>query len=165
MNSLDITNVLRENKFTRRIFMGVFPIDRLPDSKLKLPIFVVINTAVSSHPGEHWIAIYIPKYGKYIEMFDSYGRFFSNNFITKFIQINSKKKIILFNSIQLQGPFSSVCGQYCCVYGYFRSREKTMDKFLRQFSGKFVENDRKISDLFKRYFRNNLKSFSKLESS
>lgn len=159
MNTLDIANVLRNNKFTRPLFKGVFPIDRLPEKKLKLPSFVIVNTAKSSHPGEHWFAIYIPKYGRYIEIFDSYGRVFSNNFITKFLQINSKKKERLFNNIQLQGTLSDVCGQYCCVYGYFRSRGRSMDEFLRQFSGTFDENDRKITKLFKRFFTNNMPSF------
>ena len=70
MNTRQLDTLLRQDPAVGPVFRGVHPIDRLP--KLKKGAYV-INTAPSTHPGQHWVAVY----GEDTKMdyFDSYGRY------------------------------------------------------------------------------------------
>ena len=64
MNTLELINVLSENKKTRINFKGVFPSDCLQKKKLKKPAIVIANTQDKYSPGLHWVGFYFPKKGK-----------------------------------------------------------------------------------------------------
>lgn len=152
MDTLQIALCLKKNKHTRKIFRGVFPLDRLSTFEMKIPSLVVVNTAISSQPGKHWVAIYLPKSKRTIEFFDSYGRFLQNKYFNTFYKKNIQSKAI-FNKKIIQSAFSNVCGQYCCVYAVYRARKLSLNKFVGLFSPiHLIENDRKIVDLFHKYF-------------
>lgn len=126
---------------------GVYPADRLPQ-KVPVPCAIVINTDVSSKPGSHWVSIYINEMRE-MEYLDSYGRPpFSS--ILHFIQKNAR--ISQFNNIPLQGTDTAVCGMYCIMFLYFRSKGHTFEQFLSLFSRNTKDNDIKIEKLFKTYF-------------
>ena len=55
MNTLQIQKILEENTYVKPLFKGVFAIDQLP--KCDDGAYVV-NTAKSTHPGKHWVAVY-----------------------------------------------------------------------------------------------------------
>jgi hypothetical protein len=59
------------NKFFGNKFYWVFAINELP-TKIKYPAYIIFNTKPRSHPGEHWLAVYINK-EKEAYFFDSYG--------------------------------------------------------------------------------------------
>ena len=68
MNSQQLVSILKQDRYTAPLFLGVYPIIRLPS----IPDGVyVVNTAPYTHPGLHWIALFV-KDGT-IEYFDSYG--------------------------------------------------------------------------------------------
>lgn len=150
MNTTEIVRILQSNKGTSKFFLGVFPINRLPTYKLKVPSLLIVNTAPSYHPGEHWIAIYVSF--KRIEFFDSYGRFIKNTYLLNFFKLQTKYNKVYYNNIQLQSFESFTCGHYCCMYALHKSRKKALKAFIRQFSENFVENDKYILKLFKRSF-------------
>lgn len=117
MDTIQIVTSLKRNKYTRKIFYGVYPIDKLPDHIYKKPSLIIINTAVSTHPGEHWIAVYVPlAYRKPLEVFDSYGRILNYKYLKNLIKRNTSVNKVVFNRKVIQSPFSSVCGHYCCMF-------------------------------------------------
>lgn len=153
MDSLHITSCLKRNKYTQKIFRGVFPIDYLPLKDIKRPGLIIVNTAISTHPGKHWVAIYLPKSNRPIEFFDSYGRLLQNRYFDRFFTKFVRNNKILFNNRILQSSWTAVCGYYCCVYAVFRGRGISMNKFISIFSEETPENDRKIVELFHKHFK------------
>lgn len=74
MDGEEIANILIRDPFVQPTFHGVFSSDRLPELPVKQrPAALVVNTDPSRRPGEHGIAIYLPKCGP-VEYFDSYGK-------------------------------------------------------------------------------------------
>src|SRR6218665_4035570 len=71
MNGARIESILRKDAKCRRVFLGVFPSDRLPN-RFDSPALMVCNTDPHDKPGEHWIVIYVED-GSYGEYFDSFG--------------------------------------------------------------------------------------------
>lgn len=85
------------------------------------------------------------------EYFSSYGDYPKNKYFLKFLNNNSSSFVT--NTHRLQSDFSSTCGQYCCVYLYYRSKGKSLKYFLNLFSKSDYEfNDRKIMRLYKKHF-------------
>ena len=99
-------------------FLGVFPRDRIPIHDLThFPCAYVANPDTHSRPGRHWVAFYHES-PTHLEFFDSYGALpdlygfpipckFTNEF---------------YNSYSIQALFSSVCGEHCIYYLYYRSQ-------------------------------------------
>ena len=78
------------------------------------------NTDPKDQPSTHWLALYASKAGP-TKLFDSIG--FSP------INYNVDSQNLLHLSFPLQSPTTFVCGRYC-VYIYFRSRNKSLIKFV-----------------------------------
>lgn len=152
MNSLEVYATLK----TLPVYTAVYAANRLPLS-ISYPCAIIVNTDPDSKPGTHWIAIYIDKFqnGEY---FDSYGLppFVSQH--KKFLRANCKK--FLYNTKEMQSLDSNVCGQYCLLYLYFRSRARSLLDFQRFFSGDTLKNDKILKLNYRKYF-----SFVKIEKS
>lgn len=154
MNTLEIWNAMTTNKYTKKIFKGVFPLDEIPKTILKRPAGIIVNTDKSTQPGTHWIALYLPVKDR-AEFFDSYGRAPMHNEFLEFF-IKNKIKKILYNKTQLQSVFSAVCGQYCCFYLLARSNNCSLKKFKNKFfkNQNLIQNDTNIKRLFYNHFEN-----------
>jgi hypothetical protein len=72
MNSRQIDQLLRKNRFTKKIFLGVFASDKIPQKIKNFPACFVANTDPSGQRGEHWVAYWV-KDGKNVERFCSLG--------------------------------------------------------------------------------------------
>ena len=72
MNTIQLTLILRKDKFTRGVFQGVYPSDKLPASVSQYPALYIANVDTSDKPGSHWVAFYFTKEQEG-EFFDSYG--------------------------------------------------------------------------------------------
>ena len=73
MNSLQIKEILLNDKFSKKYFKKVIAIDQLPQSKNKIKNSAyVINTDEHYKEGQHWVAIFYTKSSK-CEFFDSFG--------------------------------------------------------------------------------------------
>lgn len=150
MNTIEILECLKtiaKKSYT----YGVYPSDKLP-SAVKKPSIIVCNIDPSYKPGSHWIAIYISKNNE-IEYFDSYGMSPKNIYIKSFLNKLSKK--FIYNNYRLQSDFSTLCGNYCCVYLYFKTKNKSLQDFLKYFTKhKYLHlNDKKILKQFNSIFK------------
>lgn len=152
MDSLEIFNALKKNKKLSKFFTGVYPCNHLPKN-IKTPAFIIVNTDTSDKSGTHWLAIYISESGE-SEIFNSFGALqpIQSEF-RKFLRKHSKNGYTITNTKRLQSSFSAACGNYCCVYLYFRATGKNMKNFLTLFScDKFNENDHKIMNMYYKFF-------------
>ena len=130
MNTFQLIKSLKSDKFTKKSFIGVFARDEIP-LKIKYPSCFIINNKKRSHPGEHWLALFIDGDGS-VDFFDSMG--FHPSFYgleDKLKQIS--KNIIRFSSMRVQGFFSNYCGVYCLLFLYKRSRGIKFKEFLKYF--------------------------------
>jgi len=111
---------------TGTTFLGVFPRDRIPIHDLtRFPCAYVANTDTHSRPGLHWVAFYHES-PTHFEFFDSYG---ASPDLYGF-PLPIKFTGIFYNSHSIQGLFSSVCGEHCIFYLYYRSRKFSLHSIL-----------------------------------
>ena len=83
--------------------------DLLPEKKPLDVKAYIVNTDISTDPGEHWVAIYFRR--DQVIYFDSYGRPPEEQYVLPFIERNSSRWI--HNKECLQSPWSKVCGMWC----------------------------------------------------
>jgi hypothetical protein len=145
MNSIQLSDFFERTRSPN--FGGVYSADTLP-SKIKSPIGLIVNTAPKSHPGEHWVAIFIDsmRHGYY---FDSFGREPSVPSILVFLHKNCTK--ILCSPKQIQHLRSIKCGQFSVVYLKFRFAGCTSETFLNLFNHDLSLNE-SIIDSYYKYF-------------
>ena len=136
MNSEQLISILKQDPYTASIFRGVYPINRLPPIRNGI---YVINTAPDTHPGLHWVALFVTDNS--IEYFDSYG-----GDPPTALHRWGKRKQWITNPIPLQNPLTSVCGQYCLYYLLYRTRRIAMIDLLMDFHADVDRNDKLVYD-------------------
>lgn len=135
------------NKISSRFKSNVFAANQIP-IWFNLPAFIISNLDPDTKPGSHWVAIHIDVNG-IGEYFDSFGRK-PTGYHKLFLKRNTKRWF--YNYKSLQANFTSVCGEYCLVYLYFKFQGKTMYDFLTLFSNNSLCNDLVLRALFKSVF-------------
>jgi hypothetical protein len=148
MDTFQILKLLTKDKYAKKHFCGVLPIDKLPITKIRRPCSFIINTDNSNFPGQHWFALYVPRIGK-VEYFDSYGLKPINPQIYEFLRANGSKYI--YNSKRIQSDLSKNCGKFCIFYIYMRSRNFPMKQITQFFVSNKNINDLLINKIFKKY--------------
>jgi hypothetical protein len=145
MNSLQIREILKNDKYSKYYFKKVIAIDQLPQccNKIKTSAYV-INTDEHYKQGQHWVAIFYTK-KRTCEFFDSFGMGPEFYGLDKFISKTSNSCIT--NNIALQSFISEYCGYYCILFILLRSRNISFNKFLNYFGVDSIENDLKIKNL------------------
>jgi hypothetical protein len=142
--------LLALNKRTgSRHFLGVYPLDKLPDRLIK-PAAVVANTSDSTQSSGHWVAFYFPDEGS-SQYFDSYGTIPLHPEFFTWLQKFNMHKELFFNKKRYQATDSPVCGLYSLVF-LARHMGLPCGRELR-FNRDFKENDLKIKMLFKKLIR------------
>ncbi len=147
MNTIELINILTEDKFSKKLFCGVLPIDELKNFTFRKPCSLIVNTDESSKPGEHWIALFITKNG-YLEYFDSYGIKPFKKEIFQFIKKHQMK--LIFNKKKIQNSLSINCGKFCLLFVLLRTRGFTMKKIIRFFVNTKY-NDLLINKIYLKY--------------
>jgi len=99
-------------------FRGVYASNFLPLSIVQTGTFIV-NTDPHTEPGLHWEAIYFqnPHRTSKGYFFDSYGRYPFFPSILDFIRRHCT--VWQYNRTQHQGPTTTVCGEYCCLFALY----------------------------------------------
>jgi hypothetical protein len=140
---MQITCVLKNIKS----FLGAFPSDLLPHS-ITVPSTIIVNTDNNTQPGTHWLAIRLEPRSSTAFYFDYYGLAPDIPDHQSFLRRNYT--VLNYNTVQLQGPLTTVCGKYCCPFALYMDRGYTS----RQFVGLFTPGiaDRQVEDLFAREF-------------
>jgi len=113
-----------------RSFLGVFPSDRLPQS-ITRPSTIIVNTDVHTQTGSHWLAIRLEPRSSSGFYFDSYGLSPDVLDIQTFLRRNCT--VLNYNTVQLQEPTSTVCGQYCSLFALYTDRDYTGRQFVGLF--------------------------------
>ncbi len=149
MNTIELINILFKDKFSRKLFCGVLPIDELENFKFRKPCSLIVNTDESSKPGEHWIALFITRNGS-LEYFDSYGIKPFKKEIYQFIKKHQMK--LIYNKKIIQNSLSINCGKFCLLFVLLRSRGFTMKKIVKFFVNKKY-NDLLIRKIFSKYIK------------
>lgn len=111
-----------------------------------LPIFVISNTMNRDSPGEHWFCVnFYRSRGELVaEAFDSYG----NDIVEKY-NVKLPCRIVRQSSITAQSNNSLLCGVYCLVYIYYKSRHRS----LRAIESRFTNNLERNDDMVRRFYR------------
>ena len=59
MDTIQLTLVLRKDKFARGVFQGVYSSDKLPSSVSHYPALFISNVDTGDKPGSLWVAFSI----------------------------------------------------------------------------------------------------------
>lgn len=146
MNTQEIQHCM--SKLNIGVESNVFPANRMP-MFVQLPVYIISNLDPDFKPGSHWIAIYIDVNGVG-EYFDSFGRK-PEGYHKMFLIRNAKKWYC--NHQQLQSYLTSVCGKYCLVYLYLKTKNVKFNDFINVFSTvNSLGNDVTISQMFRIIF-------------
>lgn len=94
MDTIQLTLILRKDKYTRGVFQGIYPSDKLPASVSSYPALFIPNVDTSYKPGSHWIAFYFTK--------DHEGEFFT---LTGYHQAIIQERLLVFCAIILTVGF------------------------------------------------------------
>jgi len=132
MNTVQVTLILRKDSYTRGVFQGVFPSDKLPRCISSYPALFIANVDTSNKPGSHWAAFYFPKNSEG-EFFDSY-RLPPSSYTGTFSSVlKNNSTNWTFNSVTLQSVDPKVCGHYCLYFSLFRCRHISMSTIVHRF--------------------------------
>ena len=130
MDTRDISLILSKDTYSRRVFKGVFPRNKLSDPGSRGPSAYVINTDPDHRPGEHWVGVWFNGKGG-AEYFDSLGLPPLHQDIKKFINKNSFA--YSRNRRPVQPLLSYTCGLYVIYFILMKSRGATMGRVLAPF--------------------------------
>ena len=129
-------------------FLGVYPSDLLPRI-VNTTGTVIVNADPYTKGGSHWLAIHFEPRLSCAYYFDSYGRPPNDQNKLSFIRRNAA--IWGYNSIPLQGPFTVVCGQYCCLYARYMDKRFPPPEFAKKFPAD-GSADKQAEEMFKDHF-------------
>ena len=124
LNTIQLSQILEQDKETAPIFRGVFARNNLPDKNV-YPSCLVVNTDSDKQPGAHWLAMYFDEHGG-CEFFDSYGLAPSEYGLKSYVKRHSTSSS--WNEIQFQAPESRACGYYCFIFLLCRCRKINLNK-------------------------------------
>ena len=124
-------------------FIGVFPLDKLPE--IQPNISLIVNTDIAVEPGSHWVSIFVTRdvvyifdsFGRSIDNFDDRFRYFVNKFCREYKMYTDSKL--------LQNPFSNTCGRWCIFYLLCKTCGVN---FFRYFSVNLHFNEKILESIF-----------------
>lgn len=122
---------------TKRAFIGVFPMDKLPRHLPHLPVLFIVNTDSSNLPGKHWKAVYISS-NKIGEVFDSLTLPIGI-YLLRWMNTFSKKWTTSKRAIQ--NPLSATCGAFTLYFVLNRLSKSSMKECNKIFSNNVYAND------------------------
>lgn len=143
MNGLLISKLLKQDRFTKRLFHGFAAPDVPIETYIKhYPAMVIMNTGLSTSPGEHWVILIIER-GGLCYFFDSFAR--SPEFYQLLNTSLKHCEIIKYNTRQVQQNGSDVCGHHCIFFAMYYARGNS-PKFIleRKYKSNLAQNDHMV---------------------
>ena len=131
----------------RQAFLGIYPNDRLPRTRLQPPVFVIVNTDVHNLPGQHWKVIFIDD-NHQGEVFDSLATPLSNHVI-RFMNEHTTQWTT--NRCMVQHPMSSQCGAYVLYFITQRLKAGSLREVCFAFSSDLNLNERMIRRFYRQF--------------
>ena len=128
MNTKQIWNALMKNENTKDNFDGVFSSDMLENIVIK-PKLIICNTDPSYKKGKHWVLFYFEN--EIVEFYDSSGN--SISMYKNFAKFGKKYALKYKESTYRTQPSNtSICGEMCLYYAYYRCRGYNMEYILNK---------------------------------
>ena len=127
-------------------FLGVFPSDLHPRHSITCSGTHIVNTDPHRDSGSHWLAFHFQTRSHSAYNFDSYGLPPYIPSIQSFIRRN--RSVWNYNTVQLQGTTSTMCGKYCCLFALYMDRGYTPKRFV----GLLATADSLVSEMFELEF-------------
>ncbi len=144
MDTVQINRIARNDSEMQKYFLGVFPADKTPKANLGC---MIVNEDKSTKAGTHWVALFVLP-NKQAEYFDSYGKRRKAAPISQFL----KEFNVTQSNAQVQGQFSSSCGQHCLYFLYHRCRGIQYADILDSYTTSQMENDEMVTEFVNEKF-------------
>ena len=132
MNGREIDHCAREDEFLAAMWSGVFASNDVPSLR-KLNSALIVNFDPSNLPGSHWVAVFRNR-GP-IEYFDSFGQPPPKDIFPQLA------RNCIYNSVAIQGDYSSACGHHSLTYIMLRARGFTMEEIIGIYDSDTDVND------------------------
>ena len=147
LNDKQLREKIRKNanKETRKAFLGVYPLDELPNSIPHLPIFIIVNTQSHNLEGEHWKTIFIDEKRRG-EIFDSLALPMNVKLIQWINQFTYRWKR---NHKVCQHAKSATCGAFALYFIFNRLNYDSLNNFVQSFSHSMNVNERRVYQFYK----------------
>jgi hypothetical protein len=129
-------------------FLGIFHSDLLPKYPIARSGTLIVKTDRHTESGSHWLAIHLQPRSSTAYYFDSYDLPPIIPSIQTFINRNCTAWD--YNSVQLQGPTTAVCGKYCCLFALFMNKCYSLQQCVGLIGT--VDTDKRVSEMFKAEF-------------
>ena len=162
MHSAQIDCSLRHHPITRHSFAGVYARDHLLQTikARHLPAAYVMNTDPSDKPGQHWVAVYFPPLpdSRRPDYFDSYGLTVPAD-VRQFLKRHGhdSHRVRQNAGVSIQGPLTTVCGQYCIYFLAMRCNGRNFDEIMTDFDpNNLTWNDSMVAQWVNRTFKYDL---------
>ncbi len=125
--------------------------DQLPSSRA---VAVIINTGLSTGPGEHWVLAYFLQNKNGAYFFDSLGKS-PNSYGSHLRQWLFKRGggKVERNSASTQPEFSIYCGLHVMFVLYYLTRGLPFVTVINKFTGDLIMNDRIVQQFAYKRFR------------
>jgi hypothetical protein len=120
----------------------------LPPTCLQRSGTLIVNTDPHTDSGSHWLTIHIQSRSSRLYYFESYGLPPYIPAIQSFI--NRNYTVWDYNTVQLQGSTTSVCGKYCFLLALYMDSGYSPQKFVGLLGS--IQSDKRVSELFKAEF-------------
>lgn len=161
MDTIQLALILRKDKYTRGVFQGVYPSDKLTVTISSYPALFVANVDMSGKPGSHWVSFYFTK-DRDGEYFDSYGQPPSSNTQAFNAFLDNNFNNWTFNTVTLQSVDSDICGYYCLYFTLFHRRDVNMNSIVNRFSKNKCRNDHLVKHFIEKNFPLSLRKYHHL---
>ena len=106
MDTIQLTLILRKDKYTRGVFHGVYPSDKLPTTVSSFPALFIANVDTNDKPGSHLVAFFLLPTGITFIFTLGYTAFVHVCLVTFQIRFSSKR-LITYGTLELF--FVSMC--------------------------------------------------------
>jgi hypothetical protein len=131
MHQLEIMRHFHKNK----LFLGVYPSDKLPKIKTR-PCAFILNLDASGKPGSHWCAVYFDENGG-AEYYDPFG---FEPMCRSYLFANAPDGVI-YNPHQIQWEYSVSCGEFTVNLLQRRLAGESFCEILSSYSTNLALND------------------------
>ena len=146
MNSGQIEDALRRDKFASQYSVGVFSADELPIKEF--PGAYVVNTDEINQLGQHWVAFFT--INDSMECFDSFGRNPGEYSVHIARWLEDTYQVVQCETLQSRD--STVCGQYCLFFLIMRCYGYTYEDVVSALSKNTKINDRFVCKFINKFF-------------
>ena len=129
-------------------FLGVFPSHILPQHSIARSGTLIVNRDRHTEIGSHSLTVHFQSRSHSPYYFYSYGVPPFIPSIQSFIRRDCS--VWNYKSVKLQGPTTTVCGKYCCLFALYMDRGYTPKQFVGLLAT--ATADKLVSEMFESEF-------------